>query len=151
MQNNIILQINDNNIESIATLEGAQSNCGELSHVCLALDRFAVFSDRILNDLLLFIESSYSSCGYLGRIVVDKSERGQGLGQSLIDDFKKIVKDCDIVFLFARLDTPQKEGFSLLEFYKKNGFSPIMKSNGETLMVSTEKAKEIEDFIFHLN
>jgi Acetyltransferase (GNAT) family. len=106
-------------------------------------------NEEKINSLLCFVEDRFQRVGFIGSVLVDKDKRGEGFGAALLKEYLNTVgKKTEMDFLFARIENPQKKGFSLLEFYKKHGFEPVMISNGELLMVNKNHANEIKNELF---
>lgn len=93
-------------------------------------------NDRFSHHILCFVEEHFDRVGFLSSVHVDRSERGRGVGSRLLDMFVEKTKDCELVFLFARVSNPQAQGFCLQSFYESKGFRAIDEVDGELLMVS---------------
>ncbi|RUM50247.1 MAG: hypothetical protein DSY47_02235 [Hydrogenothermus sp.] len=78
------------------------------------------YKEKIFDKINL--ENSYNILS----IVVDKKERGKGLGKLLVDEFEKVCKENNKEYLTLSVRKSNKNAIS---FYKKVGFIPYKETN----------------------
>lgn len=114
-----------------------------------AIETYCHMDEELINRFLMYIEDRVEHPGFLANIRISSNARGQGLGGNLMDAFQQsFAKQTDMDFLIANLDNPQEEGFSLLSFYRKYGFEPVIEDEGMVLMVNKGWAKEFRIEVF---
>jgi GNAT superfamily N-acetyltransferase len=102
-----------------------------------AISETTSFDDHAINALFHYLEDVDMSVSMASRIHVHQEYRGQGHGAEMMKKYlKEFELKTDIDILFARVDTPQNNGLSLIGFYQQLGYNPVHKSNGDFLMVT---------------
>ena len=149
---NVASQITHNNLHATigkSEIRSAISHSpAELSHICDAVDMTSDYPDNLINCVMLELEHNFKKIGFLTKISVVQEDRGTGIGRTLMQEYmSNIYKATEVDFLFARYETPQQDGFDLIEFYKSYGFMPVAAFYGEMLMVSKGHERRFIDMI----
>jgi len=113
------------------------------SDIYQAISDTCSYSENKVTELLCVLEDCFDSIAMLSTLNVKKEHRGDSYGTQLVKHFIDRTKDSEIRILFANFETPQADGFNLIDFYAKYGFFPINCSQGQMLMVSKEHAELI--------
>ena len=120
----------------------------EFDHVVSLVDRTSCANSEFLNILLCQLEEHYDSVGFIGSLHVDAEHRGKRIGSSLLNECLLKLKDkTQLDFLFASVAHPQRDGFSLINFYLNRGFDVVNSSNGEILMANKGQASTIRQLL----
>ena len=93
-------------------------------------------SERVLADFSSIHDEELFPIGILKNINVNEEYRNQGYGNKLFDRFIEETSHCSYITLIVDVSEEQKDGFDLIDWYKRRGFSIFGKSGGMPVMIS---------------
>lgn len=134
-----------NDIFDLLIVKDAKQN--NYSDIFDAVSMTSEITECLEDCLLDFCNQECSSVGFLAKIAIDKTYRGQGIGNDLMQFFNIANKETDMNFLLAKIKNKQANGFCLKTFYEKFGFKPVIESCDELLMVNKEMEHKIKSFL----
>lgn len=112
-----------------------------MGDIAVAIDRSSGFNQHRLTEFFMLSEDNFSTVSFLERILVKSECRGKGEGAKLLDEYCQKADKAELRFLLARIESSHKDGFDILDFYRKRGYVALAKSSGDMLMVNEENAE----------
>lgn len=96
--------------------------------------------ERVQPDFDTIPDDELFPIGILKNINVDEEHRGEGVGGDLLESFLTECSHCKYVILIA--DTGESNNFSLIDWYKRKGFTIFGEAGGMPVMI-----KKVEDTV----